>query len=240
MKYFSILIWLLVCVGVFYMLYTFEYFFDFFHFFDEKYMAKKGYTFADMFMRRDIDFWNAKKDKVNDYVWVTALYLHVIGCFFAITIGPLQFIKGFRNKYLKWHRNLGKLYIGSIFFLGVPTGGYMAIYANGGLGAQIGFTILTFLWLGTTYLAYKYVREGDITAHQHWMIRSYAVTFAAATLRFWTMLLSAYPEIFINIGILDVREAITVACAWLAWIPNMLVAEWLIYGKKTTSRKSAA
>lgn len=236
MKYFSFLIWLFLLVGVFYMLYTFEYFFDFFHYFDAEYMAKKGYTFADMFMRRDIDFWNAKKDKVNDYVWVTALYLHVIGCFFAITIGPFQFIKAFRDKYLKLHRNLGKIYLGSIFFLGVPTGGYMAIFANGGLWAQIGFTILTFLWLGSTYLAYKYVREMDIEAHQRWMIRSYAITFAAATLRFWTMLLSAYPEIFINLGVLDVRDAITASCAWLAWIPNIIVAEIIIRGSEISRR----
>ncbi len=236
MKYFSILIWLFSWVGVFYMLYTFEYFFDFFHYFDEGYMAKKGFSFADMFMRRDIDFWNAKKDKVNDYVWVTALYLHVIGCFFAITIGPFQFIKAFREKYLKLHRNLGKIYLGSIFFLGVPTGGYMAFFANGGLAAQIGFMILTFLWLGSTYLAYKYIREMDIEAHQHWMIRSYAITFAAATLRFWTMLLSAYPEIFINLGVLDVRDAITASCAWLAWIPNIIVAEIIIRGSVGSRR----
>lgn len=232
MKYFSILIWLFSWVGVFYMLYTFEYFFDFFHYFDEGYMAKKGFSFADMFMRRDIDFWNAKKDKVNDYVWVTALYLHVIGCFFAITIGPFQFVKAFREKYLKSHRNLGKIYLGSIFFLGVPTGGYMAFFANGGLAAQIGFSILTFLWLGSTYLAYKYIREMDIEAHQDWMIRSYAITFAAATLRFWTMLLSAYPEIFTNLGVLDVRDAITASCAWLAWIPNIIVAEIIIRGSR--------
>ncbi len=228
MKYFTILIWFFSLVGVFYMLYTIEYFFDFFHYFDKAYMAKKGFSFGDMFLRRDIDFWNAKKDKVHDYVWVTALYLHVIGSLLAISIGPFQFVKILREKKTKWHRNLGKIYVGSILFLGVPTGGYMAFFANGGIWASIGFGILTLLWLTTTYLAYQFIRKGNLKAHQNWMIRSYAITFAAATLRFWTMFLSANPEVFTNFGVLDVRQAITIACAWLAWIPNIIVAELII------------
>lgn len=214
------------------MLYTLEYYFDFFHYFDKAYMTRKDLSFGDMFMRRDIDFWNAKKDKVNDYVWVTALYLHVIGSLTAITIGPFQFIKQFRVRYMKWHRRLGKTYVMSIFVLGVPTGGYMAIFANGGTWASIGFGILTLLWFGTTYLAYKYIKEGKVKEHQRWMIRSYAITFAAATLRFWTMFLSVHPEVFSNFGVGDVRNAITVACAWLSWIPNIIVAEIIIRGNK--------
>jgi hypothetical protein len=52
------------------------------------------------------------------------------------------------------------------------------------------------------------------------MIRSYALTFAAVTLRIWLPFL---------IGILGLTfiEAYKIV-AWLSWIPNILVAELII------------
>ena len=53
------------------------------------------------------------------------------------------------------------------------------------------------------------------------MIRSYALTFAAVTLRLWSPLLEAViqPELGI--------EPYTIV-AWLAWVPNLIFAQFII------------
>ncbi len=212
--------WIILLLGAALMLYSLEYYFDFFHYSDKEWMQKKGFTFGDMFFRKDIDFWLAKKDKVHDPLWSSALYIHVVGSLLPILIGPFQFFYAFRKKFMNLHRSLGKIYVFTILFMGVPTGYYMAIFANGGIFAVLAFLILSTLWLTTTYLAYTKIRQRKIKAHEDWMKRSYAITFAAVTLRLWTDIL---PNDF---GVAH-NETLVLA-AWLAWIPNLIIAETLI------------
>lgn len=223
---------ILLMYGAIHMLYTLEYFFDFFHWADTRYMEAHSLSWKDLWLRKDIDFWLVKKDKVHDAVWSTALYVHVIGSLLAVLIGPIQFIPSFRNAYMNVHRMLGKTYVISILGLGVPTGFYMAMYANGGKWAIVSFTILSTLWLITTYIAYAKVRQKAIPSHKNWMIRSYAITFAAVTLRFWTATLSVDFEVEMDTTI--------VAAAWLAWIPNLLVAECIVWFSPFQKRKKTA
>ncbi len=213
--------WIILLLGAGLMLYSLEYYFDFFHYTDEAWMRKKGLPgVEDMFFRKDIDFWLQKRNKVNDPIWSTALYLHIIGSLLPILIGPFQFWDTFRERWMKTHRSLGKIYVFFILGLGVPTGYYMALFANGGLWAVIAFLLLSSLWLGTTLYAYLNARKGAIELHQEWMIRSYAVTFAAVTLRLWTDILPS------DFGVSH-KDTIVLA-AWLAWIPNLIVAESII------------
>ena len=79
--------------------------------------------------------------------------------------------------------------------------------------------MLAITWLITTAMAYLRVRQGDIVRHRMWMVRSYALTLAAVTLRIYLPITqikgipfeSAYPVI-----------------AWMCWVPNLLLAEWLV------------
>ena len=207
--------WIILLLGAGLMLYSLEYYFDFFQLFDKEEIA-----FSDLFFRKDIDFWMVKKDKVHDPIWSGALYIHILGSLLPILIGPFQFFYAFRKKFMKTHRLLGKIYVFSILALGVPTGYYMACFANGGIWAIIAFLILSTLWLITTYLAYQKVKNRDIRGHEAWMKRSYAITFAAVTLRLWTDIL---PNDF------GISHGLTIVLsAWLAWIPNLIIAEMLI------------
>ncbi len=52
-----------------------------------------------------------------------------------------------------------------------------------------------------------------------WMIRSYALTFAAVTLRIWLPLS--------QVAGLPFAQAYP-AIAWFCWVPNLIVVEWLI------------
>lgn len=152
-------------------------------------------------------------------VYNIGFYAHIYFGGVALLTGWSQFSKKWRLKYLKTHRTLGKIYIISVLSSGLA-GLFIAYYANGGLTAKLGFGILAILWLFTTIMAYQSIRRKQITKHQHWMIRSYALCFAAVTLRLWMPTLPAVLQIGFN-------EAYIII-SWLCWVPNILVAELLI------------
>ena len=90
------------------------------------------------------------------------------------------------------------------------SGLYIAYYANGGIVAQLGFTGLALSWLYTTSKAYLTIRRKEIDNHRKWMIRSYALTFAAVTLRIWLPML--------QYGFGMEFESAYVIIAWLCWV----------------------
>ncbi len=143
------------------------------------------------------------------------LLLHTGGGIVALCLGPWQFWSGFRDRSLRRHRILGRIYLGA-----VATGGAgglgMAALAYGGLPARAGFGSLALLWLGTAALAYARIARGEIERHREWMMRNYTLTFAAVTLRLWVVLLES-----LGIGF----EAAYVAAAWLSWVLNLLAVE---------------
>lgn len=150
---------------------------------------------------------------------ITMLTIHILGAMLAILIGPFQFLPNIRKgRLLKIHRWMGRTYLLSVLFGGLG-GLYMAQLAYGGIISHLGFSALAVLWLYTGFMAYKNIRNKNIEAHRQWMIRNYALTFAGVMLRLWV-------PISINVGI----EFLTAyrAISWLCWIPNLLVAQWII------------
>jgi uncharacterized membrane protein len=123
-------------------------------------------------------------------------------------------------KFPKLHRTLGKAYVLLILALSAPSGFIMALYANGGIWAKASFTIISALWWYFTYKAYRYIVKGEVKKHLAFMYRSYALTLSAITLRTYVLLL----PYLIHIKGSDMY----VLVAWLSWIPNLIVAEFLI------------
>jgi uncharacterized membrane protein len=157
------------------------------------------------------------------YPWQFAFYTHIFFGGIALLTGWSQFSKKLRNRYLDFHRTLGKVYVIVVTISGV-TGLYIALFANGGLISILGFSGLAIAWLFTTTQAYLAIRKKDITQHEEWMIRSYAVTFAAVTLRIWLPFSQA-------VLAMDFIVAYRII-AWLCWVPNLLVAEWIVRSRK--------
>lgn len=79
--------------------------------------------------------------------------------------------------------------MGRIYLTGILLGGLSAfLIAPGmisGLVGEIGLILLGVLWLWTGWNAYWNIRAGNKEVHREWMIRNYALTFAAVTLRLW-------------------------------------------------------
>jgi uncharacterized membrane protein len=163
--------------------------------------------------------------------WVNFLYLHAVGSAIALAVGPLLFSKRLQAKRLNLHRRLGKLYVVSIG-VGGGSGIYLSFEALGGLMSQAGFLTLDILWLVATYFGYKRIRQKRVEQHREWMLRSYALTFAGVTLRFWVALLGMLTIPLENFSqfelLLDDFNRMYRFDAWLCWVPNLIFAEWLI------------
>ena len=161
------------------------------------------------------------------------LYLHVFSAFIALIVGPFQFIPAIRNQYPTIHRWLGRIYLGVGIFLGGISGLVIAQNSAAGLVGQVGFSMLALAWLYTGWQAYSSIRHGKVDTHQRWMIRNYTLSFSAVTLRLWIpiLLLILSPQLETTFaGDFDAMflEAYRVV-PFLAWIPNVFVAEWLIH-----------
>jgi len=160
---------------------------------------------------------------------ITILIVHIVASMLALSIGPFQFLPGIRKgRWLKVHRWLGRTYLLSILFGGL-SGLYMAQMAYGGTISELGFSALAILWLYTGYRAYRHIRNKDLEEHRQWMIRNYALTFAGVMLRVWVPL-----SMVAGIDFLTAYQAI----AWLCWVPNLLVAEWIIRSTRPAQRRA--
>ena len=146
------------------------------------------------------------------------IYPHVIVGIIALAIGPLQFHPRVQAR-TTLHHTLGKIYIVIALLVGI-VGLYMATYSFGGMVTHVGFGLLAVGVLITTTLAYRNVLRRRYARHREWMIRSYALMFAAPKLRLWLPLLAiAYGGEF--------RPAY-LWVSWLCWVPNLLLAECYI------------
>lgn len=155
-------------------------------------------------------------------IWQVAFYTHVMGGVIALLIGPWQFIRSFRQKNWHRHRLLGKIYFYAIM-IASPLGFYTAIFADHGLMSKLGFALLAIAWFYTTYRAWRYIQRKDQKRHEEWMIRSFAVTFAAVTFRVWFI-----PESILGIPF-DISYMLN---SWLCWMVNLIFAEILILRKR--------
>lgn len=147
-----------------------------------------------------------------------ATFAHLMGGAIALVAGAFQLNTRLRTRFIGVHRWLGRLYVLAVAIGGVAAFA-LALHSFGGLVARVGFGLLAVCWLGSTLNAYRHIREGNWRTHRSWMIRSYALTLAAVTLRVYlpssqlagVPMTVAYPVI-----------------SWLCWVPNLLIAEWFV------------
>ena len=193
------------------------------------FLAVLVFLFASRYLTLDPDFFFPEQKMVY-MAHLTMLLIHIVASMLAIVIGPFQFLPGIRKgRWLKVHRWLGRTYLLSILFGGL-SGLYMAQFAYGGPITEAGFATLAVLWLYSGFMAYRHIRNKDLERHREWMIRNYALTFAGVMLRLWMP--TSYA-----LGI-DFLLAYRVV-GWLCWVPNLLVAEWIIRGSRHSSQQIA-
>ena len=147
------------------------------------------------------------------------IYTHVFASIFALSIGPFQFLRRLRRTHPAVHRWMGRVYLGVGILIGGVTALYMALFAHGGLPSTLGFFGMGITWLFTGAMAFIRIRQGRVQAHREWMIRNFATTFAAVTVRLWLFVLYFFLQ--------DIDTAYSID-VWLCWVPNLVVAQLII------------
>ncbi|MDO3641707.1 DUF2306 domain-containing protein [Mucilaginibacter sp. L3T2-6] len=178
------------------------------------------YYFVDMHSKGLLS--SKPKELLNSNIWYTLFYVHITTGGLAMLTGWSQFSNRLRGRYLNIHRFVGKVYVLSVL-LSSCAGLYIAFFASGGIVCVIGFGSLALLWFFTDIKAYTSIRKLQIDEHERWMIRNYALTFAAVTLRIWLPLATSIMRF-------DFTTSYRVI-SWLCWVPNLIVAELIITRK---------
>lgn len=156
--------------------------------------------------------------------WV---FPHIVLGIVATIIGPFQFIAKIRNKYLKTHRQLGRVYIISTVLSGI-SGMYMATTSGVNLPYAVGLFMLGVAWSTSSIMAFISIKNRKVDLHKDWMIRSYLITFAFVSFRF-------VEDILMSLKIGSYIEVLTLM-SWASWAIPLFIAEVFIQGKKINEK----
>lgn len=172
----------------------------------------------------DAGFLKLKQFAVSTGWYLPAFYCHVFGSGLILLAGFFQFSKKvYRHK--KLHRFLGKLYVFGVLFFASPGAYVMTFFIHRGRGVFLSFMIQNTLWVIFTLSAWILIKKRDIKAHVHMMKRSYALAFAAVTLRFYIWLFTVFGS-----GVSFKHNYLIIA--FLSWVPNLILAELINYREK--------
>jgi hypothetical protein len=114
-----------------------------------------------------------------------------------------------------------------ILFLAAPGGLGISLLVDRGPVVLLSFLLQVSLWFYFTLVAFLKIKKGDVAAHELWMWRSFSLTLAAITLRVYIFFSSYY---------FDLSQPTAYAIiAWSSWLPNLLLVEYLVASRTTTS-----
>lgn len=157
------------------------------------------------------------------------LVIHVAAAATALLVSPLQLLPRVRQRLPQWHRMTGRVYaVGCL--VGGLSGFMLALGATTGLPSTLGFGLLAIAWIYTTAQGWRYAVRRDFTRHRAWMIRSFALTCAAVTLRIYLPI--------VDLLLLPFVESYR-AISFLCWVPNLLIAEAYLRRRAPTHRLSS-
>lgn len=163
---------------------------------------------------------------VRYYTHYLASIAHLIPAVFIAVLGPLQFVRPLRRKFLNVHRWCGRIFVVS-GAVGALTGFFIgAFYPFAGIdGPGLNESMSLVFWspmiLFCLYMAIDRIKKKMLGPHREWMIRGFSLMVAIATERviLGIMVLATGLDMEILFGI----------TIWMAIAVNMIVAEcWII------------
>jgi len=155
--------------------------------------------------------------------------IHILpGALFMI-LGPMQFMPGVRQKYRRFHRVSGRVYIIAAYIIGISAL-YMPFVLRpiGGLNEAAATTLFAILFLVSLSKAWWYVVHKQVALHREWMIRAFSIGLAVGTIRPIVALFFAFsglpPQTFFGTAF------------WIGFTLQLLAAEiWINYTREAFS-----
>lgn len=172
-------------------------------------------------------FLRLKQQAIATGWYLPFYYSHVLIGGIILVTGLFQLHPLSQKKFRRMHRALGYFYVMGILFFAAPGGLIMSLFIGRGPLVLASFLLQSVLWFYFTAMAFDRIRKRDVIAHRNWMWRSYALTFAAITLRVYIFFVSWSYDLH--------QPQAYATLAWLSWVPNLLVAEWFIHRATRTT-----
>ena len=147
---------------------------------------------------------------------------HILAGIFALLIGPINFSSRIRQRHLKFHRVLGRIYVICVF-----TGAATGIALAAGRPGLPGTSMQAAAWIVCTTAAFITARNRQIIQHRQWMARSYAVTFTFVSSR----VLNLWPRYWSHLG--DTLAGLGVIAFTLA---SLLIVDLGLNWRELTTR----
>jgi hypothetical protein len=122
------------------------------------------------------------------------------------------------------HRVVGRVVLGSIAVAGTA-GLVLAPHSLAGPVGTAGFGLLAASWLTCAAAALRTIHRRDVAAHRRWVVRTFALTYAAVTLRLWLAVLVTGQVALAGVPDQVAFQRAYLLVPFLAWVPNLLVAE---------------
>ena len=152
----------------------------------------------------------------------------------ALVLGVFQFSSRLRQRHLRVHRWMGRIYVGSV-----------AISAPVAIAVALSLPIPTLAmasviqavgWLVTTGTALYCVRTGNIQQHREWMMRSYPFAMVFVVVR----AIVAIPAIE-RMGLLGLATVVWSVIATACFLPSFVIAwQTLRVSRRAIKVRSAA
>jgi uncharacterized membrane protein len=153
--------------------------------------------------------------------------LHIVGVTIYCILGAFQFSPGLRRRHPRWHRMAGWVLVvaGLVAALsGLWMAMFYAIVPADDLLLHV-FRLLAGTGMAASILlGFAAIRRGDVTHHQNWMRRAYAIGIGAGT-----QALIQLPPLLVFGAPDDFGRALMMGAGWGI---NLGVAEWLIWRRR--------
>lgn len=156
-----------------------------------------------------------------------ALLVHVAAGGVALLLTAVQATAWIRRRALAVHRVLGYVAAGAIL-AGAAAGLVIAQVSYAGPVGTLGFSALSLLWILSAARTVLAARSGHRATHRAWAVRTVALSAAAITLRIWVPLLIVAQRPSGDDAVQIAFDRAYALVPFLCWVPNLLVAEWLV------------
>ena len=159
---------------------------------------------------------------------------HVISVTIYCFLGAFQFHPGLRRRRPRWHRTAGRIVIPTGLVAAVSGLWMSQFYQLPAYDGELLYVFRMFFGFAmmlAIILALAAILRRDITRHQAWMMRGYAIAIGAGTQAFTLM-----PWILIAGEPSEFPRALLMGAGWVI---NLAVAEWIIRRRPPGSIDSA-
>jgi uncharacterized membrane protein len=158
-------------------------------------------------------------------------WLHIIPGFLFMVVGPLQFVKQIRSRFIWLHRWSGRVFVAASVVIGVTALVMSPLMAIGGANETTATIFFATIFLFALGKAFLHIRRRELAQHREWMIRTFAIGLAVATVR-------PLVGMFFALTNLSPQEFFGTAF-WLGFTLHLVLAEiWINYTRPRSASRT--